>query len=62
MPGVQAVTTALRERAIAGISAMMNGPLPNIERRLLHEERRDLRERLALLPAPHHAALSGGKE
>ncbi len=32
---------------IAEITAMMTGSLPNIERALLHEDRKDLRKRLA---------------
>ena len=37
------------EEAIAGICKAMKGPLPNIERRMLHEDRKDLRKKLAEL-------------
>ena len=37
------------EMLIAAISDTMKGPLPNIERALLYEERKELRERIKQL-------------
>jgi hypothetical protein len=38
-------------KAILSISAEMRGPLPNIERALLHQDRKDFRAELARLEA-----------
>lgn len=44
-------TRAQIEAAIAGISAEMLGPMPDWDRRLLYEDRKDLRAALAKLEA-----------
>lgn len=43
-----------REKIIAAIdeiTALMKGPMPNLERALMHEDRKDLRKLLAELDA-----------
>lgn len=42
---MELTTDQIKER-IAGINKQMQGSLSDIERRLLHEDRRDLREEL----------------